>query len=137
MTRAPRRGFLYFARLDKRRPVLVISSNARNQGASDVLVVPCSTMLSAAPTHVRLRKGGAGPRSFGNEVPEQLSEPAQELPRRRDTGDRSVSSGFARSSVPSCVRSASRCRSKIRRSAWPAVSGDRGSRESARAVPGR
>ena len=60
MTRAPRRGFLYFARLDKRRPVLVISSNARNEGASDVLVVPCSTMLSAAPTHVRLRKGEGG-----------------------------------------------------------------------------
>ncbi|MDB4962129.1 MAG: growth inhibitor [Myxococcales bacterium] len=60
MTVAPRRGFLYFARLDKRRPVLVISANARNAGATDVLVIPCSTVLAAAPTHVRLRKGEAG-----------------------------------------------------------------------------
>ncbi len=56
----PRRGFLYFAALDKRRPVLVISANARNSGANDVLVVPCSTVLSAAPTHVRLRRGEGG-----------------------------------------------------------------------------
>ena len=60
MSEAPRRGFLYYARLDKRRPVLVISANARNVGASDVLVIPCSTILSAAPTHVRLRKGEGG-----------------------------------------------------------------------------
>jgi mRNA-degrading endonuclease toxin of MazEF toxin-antitoxin module len=56
----PRRGYLYYASLDKRRPVLVISINARNIGASDVLVVPCSTVLSAAPTHVRLRRGEGG-----------------------------------------------------------------------------
>jgi len=55
-----RRGFVYYAMLDKRRPVLVISADARNAGASDVLVVPCSTVLSNAPTHVRLRKGEAG-----------------------------------------------------------------------------
>ena len=60
MNDTPRRGFLYYARLDKRRPVLVISPNARNLGASDVLVVPCSTVLSEAPTHVRLRKGEGG-----------------------------------------------------------------------------
>jgi mRNA-degrading endonuclease toxin of MazEF toxin-antitoxin module len=57
---APRRGVLYYARLDKRRPVLVISPNVRNTGASDVLVIPCSTILSTAPTHVRLRKGEGG-----------------------------------------------------------------------------
>ena len=60
MSDAPRRGFLYYARLDKRRPVLVISPNVRNHGASDVLIVPCSTVLSEAPTHVRLRKGEGG-----------------------------------------------------------------------------
>lgn len=60
MTEAPRRGFLYYARLDKRRPVLVISPNVRNTGATDVLVIPCSSVLSAAPTHVRLRKGEGG-----------------------------------------------------------------------------
>ncbi len=60
MIDAPRRGFLYYARLDKRRPVLVISPNVRNLGAADVLVIPCSTVLSEAPTHVRLRRGEGG-----------------------------------------------------------------------------
>jgi mRNA-degrading endonuclease toxin of MazEF toxin-antitoxin module len=32
----------------------------RNIGASDVLIVPCSTVLSEAPTHVRLGKGEGG-----------------------------------------------------------------------------
>lgn len=60
MSEPPRRGYVYYAALDKRRPVLVVSINARNAGASDVLVVPCSTVLSAAPTHVRLRRGEGG-----------------------------------------------------------------------------
>lgn len=60
MTDVPRRGFVYYAQLDKRRPVLVISPNARNLGAGDVLAVPCTTSLSDAPTHVRLRKGEGG-----------------------------------------------------------------------------
>lgn len=60
MTKLPRRGFVYFASLDKRRPVVVISPDVRNAGASDVLVLPCSTILSEAPTHVRLRKGEGG-----------------------------------------------------------------------------
>jgi mRNA interferase MazF len=55
-----RRGFVYFARLDKLRPVLVISSDVRNALASDVIVIPCTTTLSIAPTHVRLRKGEGG-----------------------------------------------------------------------------
>ena len=55
-----RRGFLYLARLDKPRPVLVISPDVRNGPASDVIVVPCTTTLSIAPTHVRLRKGEGG-----------------------------------------------------------------------------
>lgn len=57
---ALRRGYVYLARLDKLRPVLVISPNVRNELASDVIVIPCSTRLSAAPTHVRLRRGEGG-----------------------------------------------------------------------------
>lgn len=48
------------AQLDKLRPVLVISPDVRNSLASDVIVIPCSTRLSTAPTHVRLRKGEGG-----------------------------------------------------------------------------
>jgi mRNA interferase MazF len=55
-----RRGFLHHARLDKLRPVLVISPDVRNALASDVIVIPCTTTLSIAPTHVRLRKGEGG-----------------------------------------------------------------------------
>jgi mRNA interferase MazF len=54
------RGYLYFADLDKRRPALVISPNVRNERASDVLIVPCSSVLSEAPTHVWLRRGEGG-----------------------------------------------------------------------------
>ena len=42
---------------DKRRPALVVSIDARNRLANDVLVIPASTTLRVAPTHVRLRKG--------------------------------------------------------------------------------
>ena len=55
-----RRGNLYWARLDKRRPVLVLSINARNERAGDLIVVPCSTTLREAPTHVRLGRGEGG-----------------------------------------------------------------------------
>ncbi|MBW2462825.1 MAG: type II toxin-antitoxin system PemK/MazF family toxin, partial [Deltaproteobacteria bacterium] len=47
-----RRGHLYWAMLDKRRPVLVISPDYRNERASDVLVIPLTTRLRDAPTHV-------------------------------------------------------------------------------------
>jgi mRNA-degrading endonuclease toxin of MazEF toxin-antitoxin module len=55
-----RRGNLYGARLDKRRPVLVLSINARNERAGDLIVIPCSTTLREAPTHVRLSRGEGG-----------------------------------------------------------------------------
>jgi mRNA-degrading endonuclease toxin of MazEF toxin-antitoxin module len=55
-----RRGRLYLAHLDKLRPVLVLSPDLRNDLASDVIVIPCSTRLSDAPTHVRLRRGEGG-----------------------------------------------------------------------------
>jgi len=54
------RGRLYWASLDKRRPVLVLSPDYRNARASDIIVVPCSTRLRFAPTHVGLRKGEGG-----------------------------------------------------------------------------
>jgi mRNA interferase MazF len=46
----------------KQRPALVISVAARNRLADDVLVIPASTTLRVAPTHVRLRKGTGGVR---------------------------------------------------------------------------
>jgi len=55
-----RRGFLYPVQLDKRRPALVISPDVRNEGAFDVLIVPCSSVLSEMPTHVWLRRGEGG-----------------------------------------------------------------------------
>lgn len=55
-----RRGCLYWARLDKRRPVLVLSPDYRNELANDVIIVPCSTHLRLSPTHVLLRKGEGG-----------------------------------------------------------------------------
>ena len=60
MTATPRRGYVYWARLDRRRPVLVISPDYRNERASAVLVIPCSTRLRHAPTHVRLRAREGG-----------------------------------------------------------------------------
>lgn len=55
-----RRGALHWAQLDKRRPVLVISPDYRNERASDVIVVPCSTVVRIAPTHVVVRRGEGG-----------------------------------------------------------------------------
>jgi mRNA interferase MazF len=55
-----RRGHLYWADVEKRRPVLVISADARNERANDVLVIPCSTTLRPAPTHVWLARGEGG-----------------------------------------------------------------------------
>jgi mRNA-degrading endonuclease toxin of MazEF toxin-antitoxin module len=56
----PRRGYLYWVRLDKWRPALVLSPDYRNARAHDVIVIPCSTNLRSAPTHVRLLRGQAG-----------------------------------------------------------------------------
>ena len=44
----------------KRRPALVVSPDSRNRLANDVIVVPISTVLREAPTHVRLRAGEGG-----------------------------------------------------------------------------
>ena len=65
MNPAPERGCFYWVTIPgepdaKRRPALVVSVDARNRLADDVLVVPASTTLRPAPTHVRLRKGTGG-----------------------------------------------------------------------------
>jgi mRNA-degrading endonuclease toxin of MazEF toxin-antitoxin module len=64
----PLRGSIYWVAIPgepgaKRRPALVVSVNARNRLANDILVIPASTTLKPAPTHVRLRKGTGGLRA--------------------------------------------------------------------------
>ena len=61
----PRRGQIYRVRIPgepthKWRPALVLSPDVRNQLASDVIVVPISSNLRDAPTHVRLRRKEGG-----------------------------------------------------------------------------
>jgi len=61
----PRRGFCYWVSIPgepkgKHRPALVISPNIRNQLAHDIILLPLSTVLHSAPTHVKLRKGEGG-----------------------------------------------------------------------------
>ena len=51
---------LYWGRLDKRRPVLVVSSDRFNERSSYVGVVPGSTRLRPLVTHVRLAAGEGG-----------------------------------------------------------------------------
>jgi mRNA interferase MazF len=62
----PHRGEIYLVRLPghpsdiKDRPALVVSLDVRNRLASDVIVVPLSTTLRLAPTHVELPAGEGG-----------------------------------------------------------------------------
>ena len=65
MSEFPQRGCLYWVTIPgepggKRRPALVVSVDARNRMANDVLVVPATTTDRPAPTHVRLRRGQGG-----------------------------------------------------------------------------
>ena len=83
-----RRGYIYVARLDKLRPVLVISPNVRNELASDVIVVPCSTRLLAAPTHVRLGRGDGGLPQVSMLKCEQITTLHQDDVRRQPLGGR-------------------------------------------------
>ena len=62
----PRRGEIYLVKLPghpsdtKNRPALVVSIDVRNRLANDVIVVPLSTSLRPAPTHVELPAGEGG-----------------------------------------------------------------------------
>lgn len=60
--RAPLRGHVYFAKMpgEKRRPVIILSPNARNERAHDLIVAPLTSTLRPSPTHVRLRPGEGG-----------------------------------------------------------------------------
>jgi mRNA-degrading endonuclease toxin of MazEF toxin-antitoxin module len=83
VTPNPLRGCLYWVvipaeRGQKRRPALLISVAARNRLADDVLVIPASTTLRVAPTHVRLRKGTGGVREDSVLKCEQITT----LPKR-------------------------------------------------------
>ena len=55
-----RRGGLHWAEMDKRRAVLILSPESRNDLASDLIVVPCSTVLRGGPWHVQLARGEGG-----------------------------------------------------------------------------
>lgn len=66
MERYPRRGNICLVRLPnmpedrKARPALVVSPDSRNQLAGDVIVVPLTTTLRRAPTHVEIPRGEGG-----------------------------------------------------------------------------
>lgn len=66
MSEPPRRGEIYLVKLPgyprdrKARPALVVSLDIRNRLANDVMVVPLSATLRAAPTHVQLERGEGG-----------------------------------------------------------------------------
>jgi mRNA-degrading endonuclease toxin of MazEF toxin-antitoxin module len=83
---AHRRGYIYLGRLDKLRPVLVISPDVRNDLASDVIVIPCTTRLSTAPTHVRLRRGEGGVSNASVLKCEQITTLHKDDVRRQSLG---------------------------------------------------
>lgn len=62
----PERGEIYLVQLPsqpedhKSRPALIVSMNTRNRLANDVIVIPLSSILRDAPTHVFVPKGEGG-----------------------------------------------------------------------------
>jgi len=57
----PKQRRIYWARVGKKkRPVLVVSIDERNEYANDILVVPISTTMREAPTHVKLDPNRSG-----------------------------------------------------------------------------
>ena len=62
----PKRGEIYLVSLPgqptdkKMRPALIVSLNVRNRLAGDVIVIPISTTLRPAPTHIELSEGEGG-----------------------------------------------------------------------------
>jgi mRNA-degrading endonuclease toxin of MazEF toxin-antitoxin module len=55
-----RRGAIHWVALDKRRPAIILSADARNRSANDVVVIPCSTSAHRMRWHVWLRRGEGG-----------------------------------------------------------------------------
>ncbi|MGH8059092.1 MAG: type II toxin-antitoxin system PemK/MazF family toxin, partial [Candidatus Entotheonellia bacterium] len=74
----PRRGEIYLVTLPgqpsdpKARPALVVSMDVRNRLANDVIVVPLSTTLRPAPTHVSIPVGEGGLRQTSVAKCEQI-----------------------------------------------------------------
>jgi len=66
MIEYPKRGEIYLVSLPskpkdiKNRPALIVSLDIRNKLANDIIVVPLSTTLRPAPTHVLLSEGAGG-----------------------------------------------------------------------------
>ncbi|MBI2336946.1 MAG: type II toxin-antitoxin system PemK/MazF family toxin [Deltaproteobacteria bacterium] len=66
MQNFPQRGEIYLVRIpnkpkdSKERPALIVSMDVRNQYADDVIAIPLTTNLRAAPTHIRIKKGLGG-----------------------------------------------------------------------------
>ncbi|MCI0691416.1 type II toxin-antitoxin system PemK/MazF family toxin [candidate division KSB1 bacterium] len=62
----PKRGEIHWAKIPgqpgdtKERRVLVVSGDTRNQFADDIIVVPLSTTIRSAPTHIYLPSGSGG-----------------------------------------------------------------------------
>jgi mRNA-degrading endonuclease toxin of MazEF toxin-antitoxin module len=99
-----RRGYVYWAEMDKRRPAVVLSPDLRNERASDVIVIPCSrsnrnpervpnlprrcvsvepsrtnAVVRFGPWHVALRRGEGGLRETSIAKCEQVTT----LPKSR------------------------------------------------------
>ena len=75
----PRRRHIYLVTLPghpadpKARPALVVSMDVRNRLANDVIVVPLTTTLRPAPTHVELAAGEGGLRETSMAKCEQVT----------------------------------------------------------------
>jgi mRNA-degrading endonuclease toxin of MazEF toxin-antitoxin module len=55
-----KRGSIHWADQEKRRPVLIVSPDHRNEFAHDMLIVPLSASAHEMGWHVRLNRGEAG-----------------------------------------------------------------------------
>lgn len=81
MIEYPKRGEIYLVNLPskpkdiKNRPALIASLDIRNKLANDVIVVPLSTTLRSAPTHVLLPEGEGGLLKASMTKCEQVTNP--------------------------------------------------------------
>lgn len=81
----PHRGEIYLVQLPghpsdkKARPALIVSMDVRNRLANDVIVVPLSTTLRPAPTHVELPAGEGGLTATSMAKCEQITTLDQEF----------------------------------------------------------
>lgn len=75
----PHRGEVFLVRLPghpsdpKNRPALIVSMDVRNRLANDIIVVPLTTTLRPAPTHVELPAGEGGLKSASMAKCEQVT----------------------------------------------------------------